>query len=80
MAELWELICHHTYRGIPGVVVDTSPHQASHGRAIGLDNSDFLADGGASGGRDLEAMRVCVCRKTALQVRVHAIFRRNGIA
>jgi Concanavalin A-like lectin/glucanases superfamily len=53
MAELWELICHHTYRGIPGVVVDTSPHQASHGRAIGLDNSDFLADGATTGSGSL---------------------------
>ena len=49
MAELWELICHHTYRGIPGVVVDLSPCAASHGQAFGLDDSDFLADGSATG-------------------------------
>ena len=49
MAELWELICHHTYRGIPGVVVDLSPRAASHGQAFGLDDSDFLADGSATG-------------------------------
>jgi hypothetical protein len=53
MAELWELICHHTYRGIPGVVVDTSPRQASHGRAIGLNDSDFLADGVTTGSGSL---------------------------
>lgn len=49
MAETWELICHHTYRGIPGVVVDTAPAGASHGRAWGLDDGDFLADGIAPG-------------------------------
>ena len=41
--------CHHTYRGIPGVVVDLSPCAASHGQAFGLDDSDFLADGSATG-------------------------------
>jgi Concanavalin A-like lectin/glucanases superfamily len=45
MADTWELICHHTYRGIPGVVVDASPPRASYGKAIGLDDGDFLADG-----------------------------------
>jgi hypothetical protein len=49
MAELWELICHHTYRGIPGVVVDRSPLAASHGQVFGLDDGDFLADGVAPG-------------------------------
>lgn len=49
MAELWELICHHTYHGIPGVVVDLSPSGASHGRASGLSDGDFLADGLATG-------------------------------
>lgn len=49
MAELWELICHHTYGGIPGVVVDVSPRAASHGQAVGLDDGDFLADGTAPG-------------------------------
>ena len=45
MAETWELICHHTYQGIPGVVVDTAPSRASYGQAIGLANGDFLTDG-----------------------------------
>jgi hypothetical protein len=49
MAELWELICHHTYGGIPGVVVDRSPLAASHGQVFGLDDGDFLADGVAPG-------------------------------
>jgi hypothetical protein len=49
MAELWELICHHTYSGIPGVVVDLSPRAASHGQVSGLDDGDFLADGIATG-------------------------------
>jgi hypothetical protein len=49
MAELWELICHHTYRGIPGVVVDLSPSGASHGRISGLDDGDFLTDGRTTG-------------------------------
>jgi hypothetical protein len=48
-AELWELICHHTYGGIPGVVVDLSPRAASHGQVFGLDDGDFLADGVATG-------------------------------
>ena len=49
MAEIWELICHHTYRGIPGVVADVSPLGASHGQAKGLANGDFLADGATPG-------------------------------
>jgi Concanavalin A-like lectin/glucanases superfamily len=49
MADLWELICHHTYGGIPGIVVDLSPRAASHGQAVGLDDGDFLADGAAPG-------------------------------
>ena len=49
MAELWELICHHTYGGIPGVVVDLSPRATSHGQVFGLDDGDFLADGLATG-------------------------------
>jgi hypothetical protein len=49
MADNWELICHHTYRGIPGVVVDASPSRASYGKAIGLDNGDFLTDGATPG-------------------------------
>jgi hypothetical protein len=49
MIDLWELICHHTYRGIPGVVVDLSGTDASHGRAWGLADADFLADGATAG-------------------------------
>ena len=49
MAETWELICHHTYQGIPGVVVDISPPRASYGTAIGLDDGDFLTDGATLG-------------------------------
>jgi Concanavalin A-like lectin/glucanases superfamily len=49
MPELWELICRHTYRGTPGVVVDLSPSGASHGRAYGLIDGDFLKDGAAAG-------------------------------
>src|SRR5215207_9698322 len=49
MSELWELICHHSYRGFPGVVVDISGTDGSHGRAVGLAKGDFLSDGAASG-------------------------------
>src|SRR5262245_35186383 len=45
MAEIWELICHQTYTGIPGVVLDLSPTAASHGTATNLPNSAFLTDG-----------------------------------
>jgi len=45
MPAVWELICHHTYTGIPGVIVDLSLHGHSHGEAIDLDDSDFIADG-----------------------------------
>jgi hypothetical protein len=48
MAE-WELICHHTYSGIPGVVVDRSPTGSSYGRAINLADGDFLPDGASPG-------------------------------
>jgi hypothetical protein len=44
-----KLICHHTYGGIPGVVVDLSPRAASHGQGFGLDDGDFLADGSVGG-------------------------------
>lgn len=49
MSAEWELICHHTYDGIPGVVIDRSPFGATHGLAIGLNESDFLADGSHPG-------------------------------
>ena len=35
MADPWELILHHNYRGAPGLVYDCSPRQGSHGRAVG---------------------------------------------
>lgn len=47
MTGLWELICHHTYRGVPGCIVDFSPSGASHGQAVGLADADFLKDGAA---------------------------------
>jgi hypothetical protein len=49
MAERWELICHHTYTGIAGVVVDTAPLAPSPGQLSNLDASDFLIDGAAPG-------------------------------
>jgi hypothetical protein len=47
MARRWEIICHHTYGGIPAVVLDQSPGRWSHGRAFGLADGDCLADGKA---------------------------------
>lgn len=44
MSEPWELICHHTYSGTPGVVYDVSPGHGSHGQALGLGASDFVDD------------------------------------
>jgi hypothetical protein len=41
----WELVCHHTYAGTPGVVVDLSPGRGSHAVAEGLQDADILADG-----------------------------------
>ncbi len=49
MADFWELICHHTYSGVPGVVVDRSPVGASHGRAWNLNDSNFQDDGASIG-------------------------------
>jgi hypothetical protein len=45
MAEQWELICHHTYGGVPGVVLDRSQKRSGHGTAVGLVDGDFLYDG-----------------------------------
>lgn len=45
MASQWEMICHHTYGGIPGVVLDRSQRRSGHGKAIGLADGDFLNDG-----------------------------------
>ena len=49
MADPWELICYHTYAGVPLVVPDLSLRGASHGRAWGLADSDFLTDGATPG-------------------------------
>lgn len=49
MAHTWELICHHTYAGTPGVVYDRSPARSSHGMALNLADGDFLTDGAAAG-------------------------------
>jgi hypothetical protein len=49
MSDSWELICDHTYTGIPGVVVDLSPSGASNWQKLGLDDTDFLKDGATAG-------------------------------
>ncbi|NEW39780.1 LamG domain-containing protein [Nocardia cyriacigeorgica] len=49
MADIWELVCHHTYAGSPGVAFDVSPSGRSHGKIVGLDENDFFADGVAPG-------------------------------
>ena len=62
MADIWELICHHTYTGIPGVIVDTSPPAASYGIARNLSDANFLADGVAPGsGAVSSPLRECLC-------------------
>jgi len=49
MAELWELILHHSYTGTPGVVFDQSPRRGSHGVAVHIPDGDFLRDGASEG-------------------------------
>lgn len=49
MSASWELILHHDYRGVPGVVFDRSPGRGAHGTTRGLAPSDFLADGESAG-------------------------------
>jgi len=49
VADHWELICHHTYTGTPGVVYDRSPSHRSHAAVVGLSDGDFLTDGAAPG-------------------------------
>ncbi|MGE2814717.1 LamG-like jellyroll fold domain-containing protein [Mycobacterium heidelbergense] len=49
MAELWELILHHSYTGAPGVVFDQSPRRGSHGVAVHIPDGDFLRDGASEG-------------------------------
>jgi hypothetical protein len=45
MAEVWQLICHHTYAGTPGVIPDLSDGGSPGFAADGLADSDFLRDG-----------------------------------
>ncbi len=49
MAELWELILHHSYTGTPGVVFDRSPRRGSHGVATHIPDDAFLRDGASDG-------------------------------
>src|SRR4051794_15107716 len=49
MLEPWELILHHTYSGVPGVIFDQSPNRSSHGVAVNLGPGAFHADGATSG-------------------------------
>lgn len=49
MAEPWELVLHHTYAGMPGVIFDHSPSRRSHGQSVGLADDDFRADGATPG-------------------------------
>ncbi|MFF2543152.1 hypothetical protein ACFVUY_11385 [Kitasatospora sp. NPDC058063] len=45
----WELICHHSYIGQPGIISDYSPQGHSHGVAHGMTAGDFHRDGAAPG-------------------------------
>jgi hypothetical protein len=47
--EPWELILHHSYSGVPGVIFDQSPGRNSHGVAINLGPDAFHADGATPG-------------------------------
>jgi hypothetical protein len=49
VSNAWELICHHTYSGTPGVVYDQSPNHYSHGQALGIGATNFVKDGKAPG-------------------------------
>jgi Concanavalin A-like lectin/glucanases superfamily len=49
MTGPWQLICHHTYSGTPGVVYDLSPGHGSHGEALGLGATEFTIDGAQPG-------------------------------
>lgn len=57
MLEPWELILHHSYSGSPGAAFDHSPGQASHGRGVDLDPSDFVRDGQFAGSGAVRARR-----------------------
>src|SRR5580704_6848596 len=49
MSSSWELICDHTYTGIPGGVVDRSPSGARYGQMLGLYYRYFLKDASVAG-------------------------------
>jgi hypothetical protein len=50
MSEPWELVLHHDYRGMPGVIFDRSPGRGAHGRSQNLNTpGDFLANGATAG-------------------------------
>lgn len=49
MIQQWELILHHSYSGIPGVIFDQSPSRTSHGVAVNLTPDAFHADGATTG-------------------------------
>ena len=55
--DTWELICHHTYSGVPMLIPDLSPSSRSHGVGSGLQASDFLADGELQGSGSLSFSR-----------------------
>ena len=64
MTDPWELICHHTYSGTPGVVFDHSPGHLSHGEVVGIGAAAFSQNGATTGsgavrvGQDGERIRV----------------------
>jgi hypothetical protein len=46
----WELVLHHDYRGVPGVIFDQSPGRHAHGRAINIAvPNDFQPNGETAG-------------------------------
>ena len=49
MIDPWELLLHHSYTGVPGVIFDQSPGRNNHGIAFNLATSDFLEDGASAG-------------------------------
>lgn len=50
MAAPWELVLHHDYRGVPGVVFDSSPGRGAHGQLRKVNvPGDFQADGTSAG-------------------------------
>jgi hypothetical protein len=55
--KTWELICHHTYAGVPMLIPDLSPSSRSHGIGTGLKPSDFLANGASPGSGSLSFSR-----------------------